>query len=236
MIVSIRSKNILALFNVEKGSLIVPNLMVVLGTGALVKILSSSEEFSLVDWVTPLFLLGLPLLVYFIVKTKELHYKSILATQKNVLIMVFPSSLSLLKKVLNIPENEALDKNKFGVKKIYFLVTKNMPVTKEEEEAMLDFLRAYGVKVEIRRVDVLENPKKLQFEFEKIVETIPNKKNCAVNVQTGTKVSSIFLYELARKNNIEVHYLSSLYDKENNPIDGSENLYTLESEYLDKDA
>jgi len=236
MIMSITSKDILASFNVEKGSLLIPNLMIVLGIGTLTKMLASNEIFSLFNWLTPLVLLGLPLLVYFIVKTKELRYKNILAIQKSVLIMVFPSNLSLLKKVLNIPQNEALDKNKFGVEKIYFLVTKNMPLKEEEKDAMLDFLSAYGVKVEIRRVDALENPKKLQFEFEKIVKTIPNKVNCAVNVQTGTKASSIFLYELALKNNIEVHYLSSLYDQENNPIDGSESLYTLESEYLDKDA
>jgi len=208
--------------------------MIGLGTGTLIKLMSSSDEVTLISWILPLILLGLPLLVYLILKMKELRFTKVVAKQKSILIMVFPSNLSLLKKLLSIKENESLKSNKFGVTEIYFLVTKNMPIKKEDKEAIEKFLKAYGIKTSERRVDALENPKKLQYEVEKILEEIPHKQNCAINVQTGTKASSIILYEIANKNGVDVHYLSSLYDKENNPIDGSENIYTLQSEYVDK--
>lgn len=231
---SLNSKDILGAFNVEKGSMIVPNLMVVLGTGTLIKLMSSSGEVSLISWVLPLILLGLPLLTYLIVKMKELSFIKVEAQQKSVLIMVFPSNISLLKKLIRIPENEALKNNKFGVQKIYFLRTKNMPITEENRKSIEDFLNAYGIEVKIRQVDAIENPKVVQYAVETILDELPNKENCAINIQTGTKASSIILYEVALKNAVEVHYLSSLYDKDNNPIDESETLYTLQSEYIDK--
>jgi len=230
----LKSKDILDMFNVEKVSLLMPNLMIVLGTGTLVNLMSSTNEVSLISWILPLILLGVPLLIYVFLKMKELRFTKVLATQKSILIMVFPSNLGLLKKLLSIKENKGLKNNKFGVEEIYFLVTKNMPIKKEDKDAIEKFLEAYGIKITERRVDALENPKKLQYEVEKILDEIQNKENCAINVQTGTKASSIILYEIANKNGVDVHYLSSLYDKENNPIAGSENLYTLQSEYVDK--
>lgn len=230
------SKDLLEdVFNVKNGSLILLRIMAAIGITILGKNIFSDES-SLFNWIISLFLLGIPIGYYLILRRKELRYSQVVATQKNILIMVFPSNLSLLKKVLNISNNKSLDKNKFGVQKIYFLRTKNMPLTQENKDMMLGFLKAYSIEIEIRQVDALENPLRLQDEVEDILGKIQNKNNCAINVQTGTKASSIFLYELALKNEIEVHYLSSLYDKDNNPIDKSENLYTLKSEYLDKDS
>lgn len=193
------------------------------------------DPVSLFSWAVTCLLLGIPIVYYWISKSRELKLDSVLATQKSVLIMVFPSNLGLLKKVLQIPDNKPHGVNKYGVKKIYFLKPKGLPVEEDLRSAMVKLLEAYDITIEMIKINTLENPKEVQYEIEKILSTVKDyKDNCAINITPGTKTSSIFLYEVARQNGIEVHYLSSRYNKENQPVDGTENIYRLEHEYVKK--
>ncbi|CAA6799144.1 MAG: Unknown protein [uncultured Sulfurovum sp.] len=228
----VKSKDMLSAFGVDRGSIILPKLMVGFGVALLIKFFFTKEE-SLLNWAIPIVLIGIPIILYWILKTKELKIESVLAMQKSSIIMVFPSNLGLLKKALHIPDNKPLKHNKSGVKQMYFLKTNNFP-SKEEQEKIRYFLKAYGIGIKILNLKSLENPNEIRVALEGILNNVENKNNYAVNITSGTKTSSIFLNEVAKLHNIEVHYLSSKYDKDNNPVDGTENIYRIEYEYVDK--
>ena len=232
----INSNEILAPLGVKRGTsliTIVLILMVIVGVAMLGTIPDKIDKGAINLWyfLTMTLLILIPFSVFMFKKNREIKMENIAAEQKSIVIMVIPSNIGLLKKSLNFSDTTSFKNNKFGIKEIYFLKTKGFPLEKVENE-IVDFIKAYGIKVKKIILDNIENPREIQMKFENIVESIDSVKHCAVNITPGKSTTSLFLYELAQNHGIEVQYISSKYDKENNPIDGTEKLTKLQYTYL----
>lgn len=232
----LNSNEILGSLGVKRGTSVVTMLLIIMMTVGLGMFSSFYEkvekgELTLSYSLIAVFLIFIPIAIFFFQRSREIKMISVPAEQKRIVIMTFPSNIGLLKKSLNLSENVPMEKNKFGVEQIFFLKTKDFP-SKDIEVQILDFVHAYGIKSKKIILNNIENPREIQVKFETIVGNVNSTKNCAVNITPGKSTTSIFLYELAQQSEMEVQYISSKYDKNNNPIDGTEQLTKLQYSFM----
>lgn len=151
--------------------------------------------------------------VYFIYNwlgKKELKLNEKLSERKIELIMFCPSNLELLEKTV-LPHK---------LKKIFFIKTKEFP-SQEEYKKMKEFLKSKEIILNDFIVDSKDNPRTLKDTFFRILSSISEKYNVVVNVTSGGVVASLVLNECANFFNIDVEYIGSEYDQNNNIIPGT---------------
>ena len=227
----IHSNEILAPLGVKRGTSVITIMLVVmfmLGVGMFPGIIDRWEKGIGSYIIIGFLFLVIPLLVFWYVRNKEMRLKNMPANKKSIIILPMMSNIGLAKKILELYK----DNGELLIKKIFILKTKDFP-KKEEAQKIFDYLEAFGIDIEVITMKSIENPREIQTYFEHFVSGLPDKSNCAVNSISGKATTSVFLYELAKKNDIEIHYISSHYDKENNPVDGTEKLYTLIYQYIE---
>ena len=225
----LNSNEILAMVGAKRSTSIwslIFGIMFTFGLGGL----SSLDTGLTISNIVTVGFIGIPLLLFFIIKNKEMKLIDVDANKKPIVIMTIPSNIGLLKKALALSPNNKKD-DTYILKQVFLFKTKGFP-SSEIEKQIVDYLRAFGVQVDIIVLKDIENPREIQNKFENIVENLMNRDYCAVNVTPGKSTTSIILYELAQKHNIEVQYISSKYDKDNNPVDGTERLTVLKYQYL----
>jgi hypothetical protein len=228
----LNSNDILAPLGAKRGTsiwVVMLQIMLIFGLGMVPGFFEKlNQGISTYNLITVFFIL-VPIIVYLITKNRELKLHNVDATQKPIVIMTIPSNFNLLKKSLALSDSES--NKKYELQEVYFLKTKGFP-SQDIEKEIITFLKAYNIRVHNIELKNIENPREVQVQFKNILEKVDSPDNCAVNITSGQKTTSLFLYELARQHDIEVHYISSKYDKDNNPVDGTEKLTALEYEYL----
>jgi len=229
------SNDILAPLGAKRGTsiwAIVFQIMLIFGLGMVPGFFEKlNQGMTAYNLITVFFIL-IPIIVYLVTKNREMKLLDVDATQKPIVIMTIPSNISLLKKSLVLSESQS--NKKYELQEVYFLKTRGFP-SRDVEKSIIDFLKAYEIRVHKVVLNNIDNPREVQVQFENILEKIDSSKNCAVNITSGQKTTSLFLYELAKQHDIEVHYISSKYDKDNKPVDGTEKLTALEYKYLKPD-
>jgi len=203
-------------------------IMIILGIGMIPATVDKYSSGSYLFVFISFIFVVVPMIVFFIVKNREIILRSIKADMKPIIIMPMISNIGLAKKILSLYKVN----DRITIKKLFLLKTVNFPVDKKLGSQIIDLLKGYGLDVEIVTVKHIDNPKELQMHINKIVKNINTIENCAINISSGKASTSVILYELAQRYDIEIHYIASKYDKENNPVDGTEQLTTLKNEYL----
>jgi len=136
---------------------------------------------------------------YYYLGQQELKIVKEFSSDKEIMILVTPSNVNHLTKIIRGHKLHT----------IYFLKEKNIK------------LREFVLRS-------LENPRELQYRFQEILAEVDSTKKLSLNVSTGKASTSIILFELAKFENIGVEYLSSQYDKENHPINGTGQNYNID--------
>ena len=156
-------------------------------------------------------------IAYYYLGKQELKIVKELSTNKEIMILVTPSNVNHLSKIIR----------GHNLHTIYILKEKNFP-SKEQYQEIKDFLAKKNIKLHESVLSSLENPRELQYEFHEILANIDSKKRLSLNVSTGKASTSIILFELAKFEKIGVEYLSSEYDEHNHPIDGTGQNYNID--------
>ena len=154
---------------------------------------------------------------YYYLGQQELKIVKELSSNKEVMILVTPSNVNHLSKIIR----------GHNLHTIYILKEKNFPSTEQYKE-IKDFLANSNIKLHESVLSSLENPRELQYKFQEILANIDSTEKLSLNVSTGKASTSIILFELAKFEKIEVEYLSSEYDKHNQPIDGTGQNYNID--------
>ncbi len=154
---------------------------------------------------------------YYYLGKQELKIVKELSTNKEIMILVTPSNVNHLSKIIR----------GHNLHTIYILKEKNFP-SKEQYQEIKDFLVQKNIKLYESVLSSLENPRELQYKFQEILANIDSKKKLSLNVSTGKASTSIILFELAKFEKIGVEYLSSAYDEHNQPINGTGQNYNID--------
>jgi len=154
---------------------------------------------------------------YYYLGRQELKIVKELSSNKEIMILVTPSNVNHLSKIIR----------GHNLHTIYILKEKNFP-SKEQYQEIKEFLAKKSIKLHESVLSSLENPRELQYEFHEILANIDSKKRLSLNVSTGKASTSIILFELAKFEKIGVEYLSSEYDEHNHPIDGTGQNYNID--------
>jgi len=154
---------------------------------------------------------------YYYLGQQELKIVKELSSNKEIMILVTPSNVNHLSKIIR----------GHNLHTIYILKEKNFPSTEQYKE-IKDFLANRNIKLHESVLSSLENPRELQYKFQEILANIDSTEKLSLNVSTGKASTSIILFELAKFEKIEVEYLSSEYDKHNQPIDGTGQNYNID--------
>jgi hypothetical protein len=154
---------------------------------------------------------------YYYLGQQELKIVKELSSDKEIMILVTPSNVSHLSKIIRGHKLHTL----------YILKEKNFPSTEQYSE-IKTFLEERNIKLHESVLSSLENPRELQYKFQEILAEVDSTQKLSLNVSTGKASTSIILFELAKFENIGVEYLSSAYDEDNNPIDGTGQNYNID--------
>ena len=154
---------------------------------------------------------------YYYLGQQELKIVKEISSDREIMILVTPSNVNHLTKIIRGHKLHT----------IYFLKEKNFPST-EQYSAIKAFLEEKNIKLREFVLRSLENPRELQYKFQEILAEVDSTKKLSLNVSTGKASTSIILFELAKFENIGVEYLSSQYDKENHPINGTGQNYNID--------
>jgi len=154
---------------------------------------------------------------YYYLGQQELKIVKELSSNKEIMILVTPSNVNHLSKIIR----------GHNLHTIYILKEKNFPSTEQYKE-IKDFLAKSNIKLHESVLSSLENPRELQYKFQEILANIDSTEKLSLNVSTGKASTSIILFELAKFEKIEVEYLSSEYDKHNQPINGTGQNYNID--------
>lgn len=154
---------------------------------------------------------------YYYLGQQELKIIKEISTEKEIMILVTPSNVNHLKKIIRGHQLHTL----------YILKEKNFPSIEQYNE-IKEFLVEEKIKLHEFILSSLENPRELQYKFREILAQIDVKEQLSLNVSTGKASTSIILFELAKFENIGVEYLSSAYDENNNPIDETGQNYNID--------
>jgi len=148
---------------------------------------------------------------------QELKIVKELSSDKEIMILVTPSNVNHLKKIVR----------GHNLHTMYILKEKGFPF-KESYTEIKEFLKREKIELKEYVLKSLENPNELQDSFGAIVEMVDVKNHLSLNISTGKASTSIILFELAKFQGIMVEYLSSAYDNENHPIEGTEQNYNID--------
>jgi hypothetical protein len=154
---------------------------------------------------------------YYYLGQQELKIVKELSSDKEIMILVTPSNVNHLTKIIRGHKLHT----------IYILKEKNFPSTEQYSE-IKTFLEERNIKLHESVLSSLENPRELQYKFQEILAEVDSTQKLSLNVSTGKASTSIILFELAKFENIGVEYLSSQYDKENHPINGTGQNYNID--------
>ena len=154
---------------------------------------------------------------YYYLGQQELKIVKELSSDKEIMILVTPSNVNHLMKIIRGHKLHT----------IYILKEKNFP-SNEQYNAIKAFLKEKNIKLHESVLNNLENPKELQYQFQNILAQLDSTKNLSLNVSTGKASTSIILFELAKFEKIGVEYLSSEYDENNKPITGTGQNYNID--------
>jgi hypothetical protein len=154
---------------------------------------------------------------YYYLGQQELKIVKELSSDKEIMILVTPSNVNHLTKIIRGHKLHT----------IYILKEKNFPSTEQYSE-IKTFLEERNIKLHESVLSSLENPRELQYKFQEILAEVDSTQKLSLNVSTGKASTSIILFELAKFENIGVEYLSSAYDEDNNPIDGTGQNYNID--------
>lgn len=150
-------------------------------------------------------------LVYSWLGRKELSFNQVDSSDKEIIILFFPSNLELLQKILKSHK----------IKKIYFLKTKYFP-KEETYKEIIKYLNVKSIESKIYYVNSQNNPLAIKDQFSLIISDIKSLDNSVVNITTGSSISSVLLSEYASYHNIDLEYLSSEYNQYGMPVNGTE--------------
>jgi len=153
---------------------------------------------------------------YYFLGQQELKIVKELSSDKEIMILVTPSNVNHLMKIIKV----------HNIHTLYILKEKNFP-SNEQYNAIKAFLKEKNITLHEYILNSLENPKELQYQFQNILAQLNSTKNLILNVSTGKSSTSIILFELAQFEKIGVEYLSSEYDENNKPITGTEQNYKI---------
>jgi len=154
---------------------------------------------------------------YYYLGKQELKIVKALSSDKEIMILVTPSNVNHLMKIVRGHKLHS----------IYILKEKNFP-PKEKYKEIKDFLKEQNITLYESILNSLENPIELQYKFQEILANIDSTDKLSLNVSTGKASTSIILFELAKFENIGVEYLSSEYDENNKPIIGTGQNYNID--------
>jgi hypothetical protein len=156
-------------------------------------------------------------IAYYYLGKQELKIVKELSSDKEIMILVTPSNTNHLNKIIR----------GHNLHTIYILKEKNFP-SKEQYDKIKEFLKEKKIKLHESVLSSLENPRELQYKFKEILAQVDSTQKLSLNVSTGKASTSIILFELAKFEKIGVEYLSSVYDKDNHPIDGTGQNYNID--------
>jgi len=154
---------------------------------------------------------------YYYLGQQELKIVKELSSDKEMMILVTPSNVNHLSKIIRGHKLHTL----------YILKEKNFP-SPEQYQAIKTFLAEKKIKLHESVLSSLENPRELQYKFQEILSGIDSTQKLSLNVSTGKASTSIILFELAKFENVGVEYLSSEYDANNQPINGTGQNYNID--------
>ena len=154
---------------------------------------------------------------YYYLGQQELKIVKELSSDKEIMILVTPSNVNHLAKIIKGHKLHT----------IYILKEKNFP-PKEQYEEIKVFLEGQNIKLHEYVLSSLENPRELQYKFKEILAQVDTTQKLSLNISTGKASTSIILFELAKFENIGVEYLSSAYDENNQPIEGTSQNYNID--------
>jgi len=154
---------------------------------------------------------------YYYLGQQELKIVKELSSDKEIMILVTPSNVNHLSKIIHGHKLHT----------IYILKEKNFPSLEQYNE-IKTFLKDKKIKLHEYVLSSLENPRELQYKFKEILAQIESTQKLSLNVSTGKASTSIILFELAKFENIGVEYLSSAYDQKNQPIEGTGQNYNID--------
>jgi len=155
--------------------------------------------------------------MYLYLGRQELKIVKELSTNKEVMILVTPSNVDHLRKIIG----------KHKLRTIHILKEKSFPRDEVYGEIKA-FLKSKEIELKEYILKSLENPKEIQDKFKEILAHTDKTKKITLNISTGKASTSIILFELAKFENIGVEYLSSAYDETNHPIEESEQNYNID--------
>ena len=155
--------------------------------------------------------------VYYYLGQQELKIVKELSSDKEIMILVTPSNVNHLGKIIRGHKLHT----------IYILKEKNFPSIENYNE-IKSFLEGQSIKLHEYVLSSLENPRELQYKFQEILAEIDSTQKLSLNVSTGKASTSIILFELAKFEKIGVEYLSSQYDENNQPINGTGQNYNID--------
>ena len=156
-------------------------------------------------------------IAYYYLGQQELKIVKELSSDKEIMILVTPSNVNHLSKIIRGHKLHT----------IYILKEKNFPSTEQYNEIKA-FLEEKKIKLHESVLSSLENPRELQYKFKEILSQVDSTQKLSLNVSTGKASTSIILFELAKFENIGVEYLSSQYDENNQPINGTGQNYNID--------
>ncbi len=154
---------------------------------------------------------------YYYLGQQELKIVKELSSDKEIMILVTPSNVNHLSKIIRGHKLHT----------IYILKEKNFPSVEQYNEIKA-FLEEKKIKLHESVLSSLENPRELQYKFQEILAQIDSTQKLSLNVSTGKASTSIILFELAKFEKIGVEYLSSAYDENNQPINGTGQNYNID--------
>ena len=154
---------------------------------------------------------------YYYLGQQELKIVKELSSDKEIMILVTPSNVNHLGKIIKGHKLHTL----------YILKEKNFPSAEQYTE-IKTFLEGQNIKLHEYVLSSLENPRELQYKFKEILAQVDSTQKLSLNVSTGKASTSIILFELAKFENIGVEYLSSAYDENNKPIEGTSQNYNID--------
>ncbi|MBU1668187.1 hypothetical protein KKC13_07180 [bacterium] len=155
--------------------------------------------------------------MYLYLGRQELKIVKELSTNKEVMILVTPSNVDHLRKIIG----------KHKLHTIHILKEKRFPRDEVYSEIKA-FLKSREIELKEYILTSLENPREIHYKFREILAHTDETKEITLNISTGKASTSIILFELAKFENIGVEYLSSAYDETNQPIEGSEQNYNID--------
>ena len=148
---------------------------------------------------------------------QELRIVKELSSDKEVMILVTPSNVNHLSKIIS----------NHNLHTIHILKEKKFP-SNEAYSEIKAFLKTENIELKEYVLTSLENPREIQYKFREILAHEDSIESLTLNISTGKASTSIILFELAKFENIGVEYLSSAYDENNQPINGTGQNYNID--------